>query len=340
MRLDEIDYDLPAHLIAQEPLAPRDAARLMVVDRAAGTIAHHHFGDLPALLAAGDLLVVNDSRVLPARLHGHKVDGGGAVELLLLREVAADTWEALVRPGRRLPPGCRVALPDGVSAVCGARLPDGCRQVAFAPAGRLRDVLDQIGEMPLPPYIHRRLAVPERYQTVYAAASGSAAAPTAGLHFTPALLERLSQQGVRRANVTLHVGLDTFRPVQCDRVEDHPMHSEAWWVGEDAAAAIQSTKARGGRVVAVGTTAVRTLETAAAATGAPQAGRGWTRLFILPGYRFRVVDALVTNFHLPRTTLIAMVSAFAGADLVREAYQQAMAARYRMLSFGDAMLIL
>ena len=337
MRLTDLDFELPADLIAQTPIEPRDASRLLVVDRRTGGLAHRTFRDLLALLVPGDLLVVNDSRVLPARLHGRKPETGGQVELLLLRVLDHDVWEALVRPSRRLRVGGTVELGE-LTATCEARLGDGRWRLAFSPAGRLRAVLETQGEMPLPPYIHERLEQRERYQTVYARDEGSAAAPTAGLHFTPELLAELAARGIGRAAVTLHVGLDTFRPVQAAVVEDHPIHSEAWYVPEETAAAVAATKAAGGRVVAVGTTAVRALETSAAA-GVVTAGAGWTRLFITPGYTFRAVDALLTNFHLPRTTLIALVSALAGSDLLRAAYQAAFAERYRLLSFGDAMLI-
>ncbi len=334
MRLDELDFELPDTLIAQHPLEPRDASRLMVVDRAAGTIAHRSFRDILGLLVPGDLLVVNDSRVLPARLHGHKVPSGGQVEALLLRDEGAGRWQALLRPGRRLRAGQQVRFGE-VEASCAERHADGVWTLAFTSAELLRRHLSQAGEMPLPPYIHARLGDPERYQTVYAASEGSAAAPTAGLHFTPELLAELDAQGVGRAAVTLHVGLDTFRPVQTDVVEDHPMHTEAWVVPEATAAAVRATKAAGRRVIAVGTTSVRALETSGG-----QAGAGWTRLFITPGYRFRVVDAMLTNFHLPKTTLFALVSTLAGQDLIRRAYAEAIAEEYRLLSFGDAMLIL
>lgn len=334
MRRDELEFDLPAELIAQHPLEPRDASRLMVVDRATGSVTHRAFRDILALLGAGDLLVVNDSRVLPARLIGRKPTGG-EVEILLLRELAPDRWEALCRPGRRLRPGTVVDLGE-VTATCAARLGDGRWSLRFAPPGGLRAALDQIGQMPLPPYIHERLDDRERYQTVYARDEGSAAAPTAGLHFTPALLAELAGRGVRRAAVTLHVGLDTFRPVQTEVVEEHPIHTEAWQAPAETVEAVRRTRAAGGRVVAVGTTSVRVLETVARSNGELA---GWTDLFITPGFEFRMVDALLTNFHLPGTTLYALVCAFAGAELMRSAYQAAFAERYRLLSFGDAMLI-
>lgn len=333
MRLDELDFSLPERLIAQHPIEPRDASRLMVVDRVADAIEHRAFRDLLHLLQPGDLLVVNDSRVLPARLHGHKSPSGGKVEALLLRDEGDGRWQALLRPGRRLRVGQSLQFGD-VAATCAARHDDGVWTVAFESSAALRALLGQAGEMPLPPYIHARLGDPERYQTVYAETDGSAAAPTAGLHFTPALLAELESRGVRRAAVTLHVGLDTFRPVQAAVVEDHPMHTEAWCVPESTAAAVAATKAAGRRVVAVGTTSVRALETSGGLAGA-----GWTRLFITPGFRFQVVDAMLTNFHLPKTTLFALVSAIAGQELIRRAYAEAIQAEYRLLSFGDAMLI-
>jgi S-adenosylmethionine:tRNA ribosyltransferase-isomerase len=337
MRLAELEFDLPAELIAQEPLIPRDASRLLVVDRASGALDHRTFRDLPELLTRGDLLVVNDSRVIPARLLGRKAGSGGQVEILLLRPREPDCWEALVRPGRRLAHGSRVELAE-VGATIGERLGEGLRLVTFDPPGRLDEVLGRIGQMPLPRYLHTRLSDPERYQTIYARATGSAAAPTAGLHFTPALLAALSERGIGLASVTLHVGLDTFRPVQTPVVEHHPMHREAWQVPLATAQAVAAARQAGRRVVAVGTTSVRALETAARG-GELAAGAGWTDLFITPGYRFRCVDAMITNFHLPRTTLFAMVCAFAGAEHMRAAYREAIARRYRLLSFGDAMVI-
>jgi S-adenosylmethionine:tRNA ribosyltransferase-isomerase len=334
MRLDELDFDLPERLIAQHPIEPRDASRLMVVDRASSTIAHRTFRDILTLLDAGDLLVVNDSRVLPARLHGHKQPTGGHVEALLLRDEGDGAWQALLRPGRRLREGQELVF-GALRATCEARHDDGVWTLRFDPADALRPYLHQVGETPLPPYIHARLEDPERYQTVYAQQEGSAAAPTAGLHFTPRLLEELAARGVGQAAVTLHVGLDTFRPVQTARVEDHPMHTEAWVVPNTTATAIAEANTAGRRVIAVGTTSVRALETSGGLAGA-----GWTRLFITPGYRFQVVDAMLTNFHLPRTTLFALVSTLAGQDLLRRAYAEAIAQEYRLLSFGDAMLIL
>jgi S-adenosylmethionine:tRNA ribosyltransferase-isomerase len=339
LRTDSYDYTLPPELIAQQPVEPRDAARLMVVDRASGRIEHRVFRDLPALLSPGDLLVANRSRVIPARLRGHRVPTGGAAELLLLRQRGQGHWEALVRPGKRLAVGSRISFGErGVFAEIVARGDAGGRVVRFVDArgeaieGAAFDRwLSAVGEMPLPPYIRAPLDDPERYQTVYARESGSAAAPTAGLHFTPELLLRLRDRGIDMAHVTLHVGLDTFRPVEVDDVREHRIHAEWCELTEPTAAKI----ARAARVVAVGTTAVRVLESS---HGRPY--RGDTRLFLYPGVTFGVVGALVTNFHLPRSSLLMLVSAFAGRELVLRAYAAAVAERYRFFSFGDAMLIL
>ncbi len=341
LRTDDFDYDLPPEFIAQEPVEPRDHARLLVLHRDTGRVQHARFYELGRFLRPGDLLVANQTRVIPARLWGRKVPTGGKVELLLLRAEASDTWQALVR-GRGLVPGRRVALAAGLEAEIVADLGGPLRRVRF---NRPLDpqALAQVGQVPLPPYIHRPVRDPERYQTVYAREPGSAAAPTAGLHFTPRLLAELQQQGIGWATVTLHVGLDTFAPVKEDDPRQHRMHTEWCRVPAETAARIQATRARGGRVVAVGTTAVRTLETAAlhARPGAVIAPwEGDTDLFILPGFRFRVVDALITNFHLPRSTLLMLVSAFAGREQVLRAYETAKAHGYRFFSFGDAMLIL
>lgn len=334
------DYDLPEELIAQNPVEPRDASRLLVLSRSSGEVEHRCFADLDELLLPGDLLVLNDTRVRHARLLGVKASGGARVELLLLRPVDGEetTWEALVRPGRRLAPGTEILFARG-KAVVGERLGDGLRQVTFFLEGSVRELLAEEGIVPLPPYIRRSDAPPERYQTVYAREEGSAAAPTAGLHFTEALLERLEARGIDRCCVTLHVGIGTFRPVESDDVRGHVMHEEYCVVSEDAVRAVAQTRSRGGRVVAVGTTVVRTLETFGGPDGTLRSGSAATRLFITPGFQFRVVDALVTNFHLPRSTLLMLVSAFAGYDRVRAAYRAAVEARYRFFSFGDAMLI-
>jgi S-adenosylmethionine:tRNA ribosyltransferase-isomerase len=352
MRTSDFDYDLPPELIAQTPIEPRDASRLMVVQRASGELAHRHFRDIGDYLRPGDLLVANRSRVIPARLAGRKADSGGAVEVLLLArrpDLGAECWEALVRPGRRIREGQEIIFeaphPDGqpnaLAAVVVSRTEAAGRILRFLPpaSGEPVDaVLARLGSVPLPPYIHAPLANPERYQTVYAREPGSAAAPTAGLHFTPELLARLREQGVETAFVLLHVGLDTFRPVEEEDPREHKMHSEAFELDAEAAAQINAARARGGRVIAVGTTSVRVLESLPdAPTVAPCRGR--TSLFITPGYQFRLVDALITNFHLPRSSLMMLVSAFAGADLIRRAYAEAVAQRYRFFSFGDAMLI-
>lgn len=345
MRTADFDYDLPPELIAQEPVEPRDHARLFVVHRGSGVFEHRRFYELPDLLQPGDLLVANDSRVLPARLYAVKPETGGRIELLLLKERGLGVWEALVRPSRRVRAGSRVELldqrdaPSGLMATVGGAC-DAGREVRFeAP---LQQVLERCGRVPLPPYIRAPLRDPERYQTVYARRPGSAAAPTAGLHFTPRLLERLRERGIGLAFVTLHVGLDTFRPVTEEHPQEHKMHSEYIAVPAETAALVNETKARGGRIVAVGTTAVRTLEAAirASSSGVLEPFAGTTDLFILPGFTFQVVDALITNFHLPRSTLLMLVSAFAGRELILQAYAEAVQQRYRFYSFGDAMLLL
>lgn len=344
MKTAAFDYELPPERIAQHPVEPRDAARLLVLYRRDGRLEHAHFRDLPRYLERGDLLVANESRVIPARLHGRK-RSGGRVEVLLLRRLGERRWQALVG-GERIRAGLEVVLgPPTLPADEGKTLrarveevcSDGTRVLAFDQA--VEPYLDSLGVMPLPPYIHEPLADPERYQTIYARVAGSAAAPTAGLHFTPRLLQQLQEQGVRLAFVVLHIGLDTFRPIEVEEVEVHPIHAEWCQVPPEAAAAVRETRAAGRRVVAVGTTAVRALETAAQ-SGEIAPYEGWTSLFIYPGYRFRAVDALVTNFHLPRSSLLLLVSAFAGRERVLDAYRQAVEQGYRFYSFGDAMLIL
>ena len=341
MRTGDFDYELPPELVAQTPAEPRDSSRLMVVDRASGSIEHRSFRDLPGFLREGDVAVFNDSRVFPARLYGRSASGG-RVELLLLRRMEPGVWRALVRPGRRLRTGATFVVASGGNEVAGEVLDvqdDGSRTVRLADDGRL----DEIGVVPLPPYIREPLADSERYQTVYSRVAGSVAAPTAGLHFTPALLDALRDRGVGLVFVTLHVGWDSFRPVGVEDVADHRMHAEQWELGPRAAAAISAAKRDGRRVVCVGTTAVRLLEQAAAVSDtdgdAVAPGGGWASLFIYPGYEFRVIDTLVTNFHLPRSTLLMLTSAFAGRDLVLRAYAEAVRERYRFYSFGDAMLI-
>jgi len=339
MRLADFDYTLPRDRIAQSPAVPRDSARLLVLSRANGAIAHRAFRDLPDALRPGDVLVLNNTRVLPARLRGRR-DTGGAVELLLLRPAGDHAWEALVRPGRRVGDGQRLIFGDGLlEATAGPRTSTGLRVVTLECRGDLMTVLREIGEMPVPPYIERRLDDPEAYQTVYAEREGAVAAPTAGLHFTRALLETVRTRGVDLAVVTLHVGLGTFRAVEVDDVTAHRMDAEWYEVPQAAADAVNRARARGGRVVVVGTTGVRTLESVARDDGTVQAGSGWTDLFITPGFRFRATDALITNFHLPRTTLLMLVSAFAGRARVLAAYEVAVREGYRFYSFGDAMLI-
>ena len=344
MRTEQFDYDLPSGLIAQEPADPRDSSRLLVLDRSSGQIDHRAFKDILGYLRPGDVLVVNETRVLPARLRGTKEDTGGAVEVLLLRERYKGTWECLVKPGRKLKPGTKVVFGDGVLA--GLVVEDleesGGRLVQFHTAGgSLIDAFHQVGEMPLPPYISKPLKDPERYQTVFARDERSVAAPTAGLHFTHDLLASAEAAGVQVARVELDVGLDSFRPVPEDDPLEHPMHGEHMHVSERAASIVNRVRDEGGRVIAVGTSSVRALESAAEQTGqgiTPMEGS--TDLYILPGHRFQAVDALITNFHMPRSTLLMLVSAFAGRDLVMGAYDAAKREGYRFLSFGDAMLIL
>jgi S-adenosylmethionine:tRNA ribosyltransferase-isomerase len=339
LRTDDFDYALPAHLIAQDPAAERDKSRLLVLDRASGSMEHRTFRDLPSLLRPGDLLVANRTRVLPARLLGHKKTGG-AVELLLLRRLAPDRWTVMARPSRRLSAGTSVALGhDGLEAELLRRTAPGEWEVIFSASGDLEQALRKAGRVPLPPYIGATSAPPERYQTVYADREGSVAAPTAGLHFTPSLLDRLRRMDVGVAYVTLHVGPGTFRPVTTDRVEGHRMDPEWGEVTPDVASTINEARAEGGRIVAVGTTTTRLLETAGA-DGAVAPFCGETDRFIYPGYRFSAIDALITNFHLPRSTLLMLVSALAGRELILEAYGEAIARSYRFYSFGDAMLIL
>jgi S-adenosylmethionine:tRNA ribosyltransferase-isomerase len=339
LRTDDFDYDLPASFIAQHPVEPRDSCRLLLVDRASDRLTHHTFRDLPELLTPGDLLVLNDTRVIPARLHVHKRPGGGKAELLLLRQQDDARWEAWVG-GRGMAPGRQFEVAPGIEGEIEGTLPDGRRIVTFDPPAAAW--LDRLGEMPLPPYIREPMRDAGEYQTVYARQAGSAAAPTAGLHFTPGLLDRLEARGVCVARTTLHVGLDTFAPVKESDPSRHPIHTEWCQVKPAAAEAIQGTRARGGRILAVGTTAVRTLETCARMAAPPQViapYAGPTDLYILPGFPFRIVDAMITNFHLPRSTLLMMVSAFAGRERILHAYRQAQDAGYRFYSFGDAMLI-
>ena len=341
MKTSDFDYELPQELIAQTPAERRDASRLLCLDRETGAFSHHHFYELPDFLRPGDCLILNNSRVLPARLLGQRLPGGGACEVLLLIDRGGGVWECIVRPGKHLRTGAKLRFGDGeLTAEVTEVLPDGNRLVKFACEGIFLEVLERLGRMPLPPYIKAELQDKERYQTVYSKVNGSAAAPTAGLHFTPELLERIEAMGVKLGYVTLHVGLGTFRPVKEDEVEAHEMHSEYCVVPEETAALINETKARGGRVICVGTTSCRTLESWAAEDGTMKASGGWTSIYIYPGYRFKVMDALITNFHLPQSTLLMLVSAFAGREKVLRAYEEAVRERYRFFSFGDAMLIM
>ena len=340
MKTSDFYYDLPPELIAQTPLEKRDESRLLCLDKATGEWSHHHFYELPDFLRAGDCLILNNSRVLPARLLGHRLPSGGACEVLLLQDKGDKVWECLVRPGKHLREGARVSFGDGeLTAEVAEVLPDGNRLVRFDYNGIFLEVLERLGKMPLPPYIKEELQDQERYQTVYSKVNGSAAAPTAGLHFTPELLERIAAKGVGVGYVTLHVGLGTFRPVKEDEIEQHDMHSEYCTIPQETADLINRTKANGGRVICVGTTSCRTIESWAGEDGTMTATGGWTNIYIYPGYRFKVMDALVTNFHLPESTLIMLVSALAGREHVLAAYEEAVRERYRFFSFGDAMFI-
>ena len=334
-------YNLPEELIAQEPIEPRDASRLLVMDKQTGALQDDTFRDIKELLRPGDCLILNDSRVLPARLLGERVGTGAHVELLLLTPHGGDVWEVLAGPGRRAKPGDRIAFGGGLlTAKVLEVLEGGNRLVEFSYEGNFYETLDKIGQMPLPPYIKKRLEDKERYQTVYSNELGSAAAPTAGLHFTPELLDEVRAMGVEVAFVTLHVGLGTFRPVKEDVVENHKMHSEHYALSQETADVINRTRARGGRVIGVGTTSCRTLESVGLTDGVVKAADGWTEIFIYPGYEFQVLDGLITNFHLPESTLIMLVSALAGYDHTMAAYEHAVEEKYRFFSFGDAMAIL
>lgn len=341
MNTADFDFDLPEELIAQTPLEKRDASRLLVVDKETGAFSDQHFDQIIDQLQPGDALVMNNTRVLPARLYGIKPETGGHVELLLLKNTKGDDWEVLAKPAKRLRVGAQISFGDGrLTATVVEELDHGGRIVRFGYEGIFLEVLESLGEMPLPPYIHEKLADRERYQTVYAKENGSAAAPTAGLHFTEELLEQIAAKGVTLVYLTLHVGLGTFRPVSVDSLDDHEMHSEFYSLSEEAAQTLRQVKANGGRVIAVGTTSIRTLETIGSKfQGQIQADSGWTNIFIKPGYDWKVVDAFSTNFHLPKSTLVMLVSAFAGRSLTLKAYEHAIAERYRFFSFGDAMFI-
>lgn len=341
MRTSDFDYELPEELIAQEPLADRDGCRLMVLSRFTGEISHKIFHDITGYLNEGDCLVINNTKVIPARLIGEKVPTGGKVEILLLKRISADMWETIVRPGKKLRRGARVSFGGGLlTAEVKEVLPDGNRMVQFEYNGIFEEILDRLGQMPLPPYITKELKDKNSYQTVYARYEGSAAAPTAGLHFTGELLDRLRKQGVNIAQVTLHVGLGTFRPVKVENVEAHHMHSEFYRITNQAADIINNTKKNGGRIICVGTTSCRTIESAADESGIVYPGEDDTDIFIYPGYKFRIMDGLITNFHLPESTLLMLVSAFAGKENVLNAYREAVRQKYRFFSFGDAMVIL
>lgn len=340
MKRQDFYYELPEELIAQDPLEDRESSRLLVLDKESGVISHHVFREITDYLEEGDCLVINDTKVLPARLIGSREGTNGKIEILLLKRKENNIWETLVKPGKKARPGTRIIFGDGILA--GEVLDvveEGNRLIQFTYEGIFEEILDQLGQMPLPPYITHQLKDKNRYQTVYAAHTGSAAAPTAGLHFTPKLLERIEAQGVDIAKVTLHVGLGTFRPVKVDEITDHHMHSEFYQIDEEAAEKINRAREKGKRVICVGTTSCRTVESAADENGRLHACSGWTEIFIYPGYRFKVLDCLITNFHLPESTLIMLVSALAGREQVLAAYEEAVKERYRFFSFGDAMLI-
>ena len=338
---EDFDFDLPEELIAQTPLEKRDSSRLLVLDRETGQIQDKHFDEIIEELNSGDALVMNDTRVLPARLYGEKPETGGHLEVLLLNNTQGDEWETLIKPARRAKVGTQIVFGDGrLRAEVKKELEHGGRIVEFSYEGIFLENLESLGEMPLPPYIKERLEDPERYQTVYAKENGSAAAPTAGLHFTPELLEKIAKKGVKLVYLTLHVGLGTFRPVSVDNIAEHQMHSEFYRLTEESAAQLNEVRANGGKIIAVGTTSIRTLETIGTKfNGEIKADSGWTDIFITPGYEFKVVQAFSTNFHLPKSTLVMLVSAFAGREKTLAAYHHAIEERYRFFSFGDAMFV-
>ena len=338
---EDFDFELPEELIAQTPLSDRSSSRLLVVDRESGAMEDKHFYDIIDELAPGDALVMNDTRVLPARIYGEKIETGAHLEILLLNNIEGDSWETLIKPAKRAKVGTKITFGDGrLEAVVEKELEHGGRIIRFSYDGIFLEILESLGEMPFPPYIKERLEDPDRYQTVYAKENGSAAAPTAGLHFTSELLKKIADKGVKLVYLTLHVGLGTFRPVSVDNIADHEMHSEFYRLTEEAAAQLNDVRANGGKIVAVGTTSIRTLETIGTKfDGDIKADSGWTSIFITPGYQFKVVQAFSTNFHLPKSTLVMLVSAFAGRDLTLEAYQHAIDERYRFFSFGDAMFL-
>ena len=340
MKTSDFYYDLPKELIAQDPLEDRSASRLMHLNKETGEYEHGHFRDILKYLKPGDCLVINDTKVIPARLYGSKVGTDAAIEILLLKRRENDIWETLVKPGKKCQVGTVISFGDGILTGEVVDIVDeGNRLIQFHYDGIFEEILDQLGEMPLPPYITHKLQDKNRYQTVYAKHEGSAAAPTAGLHFTKELLQQVQDAGVKIAHVTLHVGLGTFRPVKVEDVTRHHMHSEFYVVEEDQAKLINDTKAAGGRIIAVGTTSCRTLESATGEDGILKAGSGWTEIFIYPGYRFKMIDGLITNFHLPESTLVMLVSALAGKEHIMAAYEEAVREKYRFFSFGDAMMI-
>ena len=340
MKTEDFDFFLPEELIAQDPLEDRASSRLLKIDRATGEIRHGQFFEITESLQRGDCLVVNETKVIPARLFGEKEETKGKIELLLLKREENDVWETLVKPGKRAKVGARISFGNGLlKGEVIEETSEGNRRIKFEYSGIFEEILDELGTMPLPPYITHELKDKERYQTVYAKNSGSAAAPTAGLHFTKELLEKIEKKGVTIAKVTLHVGLGTFRPVKVENVLEHHMHSEFYQVEESEAKKINETKKNGGRVIAVGTTSCRTLEAAASEKGELKAGSGWTEIFIYPGYQFNILDGLITNFHLPKSTLLMLVSALAGKEKMLEAYEEAVREKYRFFSFGDAMFI-
>lgn len=340
MLVKDFDYELPKELIAQDPIEDRSASRLMILNRKSGEVSHHIFRDIVDYLQPGDCLVINDTKVIPARLFGNRVGHTGKVEVLLLKRKENDVWETLVRPGKKLQPGTELEFGQGLlKAKILEVVEDGNRLIQFMYDGIFEEILDQLGQMPLPPYITHELKDKNRYQTVYATHEGSAAAPTAGLHFTKELLAQIEAKGVKIARITLHVGLGTFRPVKVEEVTDHQMHSEYYCIDQEAADKINAAKAAGGRVIAVGTTSCRTLESAADENGKLEAKSGWTSIFIYPGYQFKILDGLITNFHLPQSTLLMLVSALAGRERIMAAYEEAVKEKYRFFSFGDAMFI-
>lgn len=340
MEVKEFDYDLPTELIAQDPLEDRSASRLMVLDKYTGEVEHRVFRDILEYFHEGDCLVLNNTRVLPARLFGHREGTSGKIEILLLKRKADDVWETLVKPGKKAKPGTVILFGDGrLKGEVIQVVEEGNRLIKFYYEGIFEEILDQLGQMPLPPYITHQLEDQNRYQTVYAKHNGSAAAPTAGLHMTQDLLEKIRAKGVHIAEITLHVGLGTFRPVKVQTIQEHHMHSEYFSIDEEAANIINATKEAGKKVICVGTTSCRTLESAATAQGKIKEGSGWTEIFIFPGYQFKILDGLITNFHLPESTLIMLVAALAGKEQVMNAYQKAVEEKYRFFSFGDAMYI-